>query len=632
MSDYYGYAGRKLGVNLSTGRITREPLDMEWARKWLGGRGFNSYVSYHEIPAGLDPRSPDNVLSFGVGPLNGLMSTLSSRWNVSAKSPHTGILGDSNAGGHFGAELKFAGYDQIIIEGKANKPVYLFISGDEVKICDAKNVWGKDTHQATEIIKQELGDPSLSVAVCGPAAEKGVSFCGVFANNVRAAARTGMGTVMASKNLKAMAVQGTDRLEVAHPEEWMEFTRRLERKILEHPDFWSRSVLGTPRNINPLSEEGFLVTKHFQTGYFPGADNISGETLGQRYNVKNKACFGCPIHCSRYFVVRTGPFAGLHGEGPEYEAMAGFGSRVVIDDLAMILRANDMCNRYGLDAITTSEVISWAMECYQMGILSSQEADGLDLSWGNKKTVLTLIEKIAKREGFGDFLADGVRAAAQKLGRGSEEIAMHVKGLEMIQAEPRGMKGYALTFATATRGADHLRSEPYFELAGDPKLGEERFTIPETAMRLEHKGKGLLVAYFKDWCAVCDALNVCKNTMVCMDIMDFEGTAEALRLAVGWDIDGYEVRKIGERIFNLERCFGAREGIRRKDDRLPRRFLEEPLPEECGPSAGQVVELEPMLEEFYRFSGWDLETGIPSAAKLEELGLYEVNEEMEKLR
>jgi aldehyde:ferredoxin oxidoreductase len=560
------------------------------------------------------------------------MSTLGARWNVSAKSPHTGILGDANSGGHFGAELKFAGYDQIIFEGKSEEPVYILISGNEVRLCDAKNVWGQDTHQSTEIMKQELGDPSISVAVCGPAAENGVSFCGVFADKVRAAARTGMGTVMASKNLKAVAVRGNGHLRVAQPDKWMDLSHRLEKRILAHPDFWSRSVLGTPRNVSPLSEEGFLVTKHFQTGHFPGADNMSGEALGAKYNVKNKSCFGCPIHCSRYFVVRQGPFAGLHGEGPEYEAMAGFGSRVLIDDLGLILRANDMCNRYGLDAITTSEVISWAMECNQRGMLSRQEADGLDLSWGNKDTVLTLIEKIAKREGFGDFLADGVRAAADRLGQGSEEIAMHVKGLEMIQAEPRGMKGYALTFATATRGGDHLRSEPYFELVNDPKLGEERFGIPETALRLEYKGKGTLVAYFKDWCAVSDALNVCKNTMVCMDMMDFEGTAEALRYAVGWDIGAEEVQKIGERIYNLERCFGVREGMRREDDRLPRRFLEEPLPPECGPSAGQVVELEPMLDEFYRQSGWDPQNGIPLPEKLDELDLHDVNEDMEEYR
>jgi aldehyde:ferredoxin oxidoreductase len=316
--------------------------------------------------------------------------------------------------------------------------------------------------------------------------------------------------------------------------------------------------------------------------------------------------------------VREGPFAGLYGEGPEYEALGSFTSRVGNGDLGLALKANDMCNRLGLDILTTGECISWAMELHERGMLSGEEADGLDLSWGNGDAILALIEKIAYREGFGDLLADGSRAAAEKLGKGLD-LTMQVKGLDIIMADPRGLKGFGLGYAVASRGGDHLRSEPFLELSDDPELGLRMFGVREATLRLADRGKGRLVSYFEDWNAVIDALEPCKNIMQNMEILTFERASEVIEAATGLRMTPAEVRAAGERIVNVERAFNAREGITRRDDRLPRRFLEEPL--QHGASRGTVFDQEPMLDEYYAERGWDPETGNPTPETLKRLGL-----------
>ncbi len=629
---YYGFAGQILHVNLSTGEVDTEPLSEELIKDWIGGRGFNMRALYDRIDADTDPLDEDNPLIFGVGPVNGTLSCMGSRFNVSAKSPHTGIIGDSNAGGHIGSEIKYAGYDQIIITGRADRPIYLFVDDDEVTLRDADGIWGRDAVETNDLICEDIGDSSVQVAACGPAAENGVSFGAVFANGVRAAGRTGMGTVMASKNMKALAVRGTGSVAAYDDAKFREWDELLTRRILEHPDYESRAWLGTPRNVIPLNEGGYLVTKHFQSGYFAEAAKMSGEELARNYNVKPKACHACPLHCSRWYVVPSGEdFAGLQGEGPEYEAMAGFGSRIYNSNLAAILKCNDMVNRLGMDAITTSEVISWLMELNELGMVSPEEVDGLDLSWGNVDTTIALVEKIYRREGIGDVLADGVFKAAERLGKG-EELAMGVKGLEIIQAEPRGMKGYALTFATATRGADHLRYEPFFEMSEDTDLAEERYGLPEPAKRLEEKGKGLLVADFGEWCALSDCFNVCKNTMVCMEVLQMHEVPDFLHALTGVRWTEEEARDVGRRMITLEYALNNKMGIRREHDTLPKRFLEEPLPEDSRESAGSVVDLQIMLDEFYEARGIDPETAIPLEETCLDLNLPDVAEDLRRLR
>ena len=618
MAELGGYAGKILRIDLTERDVKISRVERSLVAGYLGGRGFNSKGLYDEIPPGADAMGPNNKLFVSTGPLVGTMFPTASRFNISAKSPQTGILGDSNAGGHLAPEIKFAGFDQIVLEGKSSEPVYVFVNDDEIGFMDASHLWGKDVYETDEIIRSDLGDRGVQTAIVGPAAERGVRFAGVYANLMRAAARTGMGTVMASKGVKALAVRGSGSVEVAHPRAFVELVEEIEEEIYAHEQYWPRRRMGTTRILMMANAGGFLPTRHYTSGIFEHAEEVSGERLAEEFNVKTRGCFACTIPCSRFYVVKEGEFKGLYGEGPEYEALGSFTSRVGNSDLGLALKANDLCNRLGLDALTAGECISWAMELHERGLLTKEETDGLDLSWGNGDAMLALIEKIAKREGFGDILADGSRAAAEKLGKG-RDLAMHVKGLDIIMADPRGLKGFGLGYAVSSRGGDHLRSEPFLELSDDPAIGERMFGVPEATLRLADRGKGKLVSYFEDWNAVIDALEPCKNIMQNMEILTFDRASKVIEACTGLKMSPADVRRVGERIVNVERAFNVREGIRRRDDTLPRRFREETLPE--GASAGTVFDLEPMLDEYYDERGWDRETGIPHAETLERLGL-----------
>jgi aldehyde:ferredoxin oxidoreductase len=423
---------------------------------------------------------------------------------------------------------------------------------------------------------------------------------------------------MASKNVKALSVRGTGSVSGSDPRAFEELVDDINEQIKAHPQYEGRRRMGTTRILLMANDAGFLPTRHYTAGCFEHAEEVSGERLAEEFNVKGRGCFACTIPCSRFYVVREGEHAGLYGEGPEYESQGSFTSRTGNRSLETALKANDMCNRLGLDILTTAESISWAMELHEKGMLSSEEADGLDLSWGNGETILALIDKIARREGFGDVLADGTKVAAARLGRGMD-LTMQVKGLDIIMADPRGLKGFGLGYAVASRGGDHLRSEPFLELENDPEIGEKMFGVPDATMRMAYKGKGKLISYFEDWNAVIDALEPCKNIMQNMEILTFDLASTVIEAATGLTMTPAEVRAVGERIINVERAFNVREGIRRKDDTLPRRFREEPLTE--GASKGTVFELEPMIDEYYAERGWDNETGVPTVETLRRLGL-----------
>jgi aldehyde:ferredoxin oxidoreductase len=622
---HFGYAGRVLRVDLTRNRVRTKPTEKDLIVKFIGGRGFNSARLYQEVPTSVDPLSPENKLMFATGPLVGTAFPLGARFNVSAKSPLTGILGDSNAGGHFAAEMKFAGYDQVIIQGRSPRPCLVFVRDQETQILDASHLVGKDVYETTRNIREDLGR-RVQVATVGPAAENHVLYSGIFVNLVRPAARTGMGTVMASKSLKAIVLEGTGSVSVADSGAFWRIVEEVEEETYAHPQYWPRRVMGTTRILSLADNMGFLPTRHFTSATFEHAAKVSGERLAREYNVKNRACFSCMVPCSRIYVIREGDYAGLHGEGPEYEALSSFTARVGNSDLNLALKAVDSANKLGLDAITTAECIAWAMELYERGELSRKEVDGLELGWGNGKAILELIERIAYREGFGDLLADGVRRAAERLGKG-KDIAFHVKGLELIQADPRGLKGYGLGFAVSSRGADHLRSEPFLELSDDPCEGVEKFGIPDATLRLAHRGKGMLVRYFEDWCAVVDSLEVCKNLAENMELLPLNRAAEITEAVTGFHFTQESMSEIGERIVNLERAYLVRHGITRKDDNLPPRFLKEPLPN--GNSKGAVFEIEPMLNEYYEQRGWD-SNGIPTPQKLREIHLEHVIKDLKR--
>jgi aldehyde:ferredoxin oxidoreductase len=609
-----------LNADLHSKCFKRSPLSREWTRQFIGGRGVNMAHLYQtlqaDIPA-LDPRTP---LLFAAGPLVGTSFPGGARFNVSGRSPQTSILGDSNAGGFFGPELRFAGIDQLALTGRADRPSILWIDDEEAQLIEAGDIWGMDTVEATAAIQERLGDSDLQIAVIGPAAENGVSFSGVFANLARAAARTGMGTLMASKNLKAVAIRGTQGVSVHHPKHFHGAIERLQQNVLSHPSYEIRTRLGTTQMVMILQNMGGLPGNHYQTTTFENAEAVSGQAIEVAYKQRSKGCFACTIPCSRYLVIDDDRFPGLQLEGPEYEPLAGFSVRIGSDDLPLALHAVDRCNRLGMDAISVSEAIAWAMECSERNLLPVSQRDGLDLRFGNGDAALALIEKIAQRDGLGDILADGVRAAATRLGIG-ESLAMEVKGLELFQADPRAMKGYGLGNAVASRGADHLRSEPWFEFSGDREEGIRRYGTADSSDRLAWRGKGRLVKDFEEKAAIADALGVCKNTYNNMEVLDWDETAELLAAATGDTWTGESVRMAGERIVNVERLINARLGIDRRHDTLPKRFLEEPAGPADSPSAGSIVELESMLDEYYTARGWDLATGLPTEDKLNELGL-----------
>lgn len=618
MTKLYGYTGKILRIDLSTQEVKTESLSLKAAKDFLGGRGLNSITLYKELKKGIDPVGPDNKLMFATGPLVGTMFPTASRFNVSAKSPQTGIFGDSNAGGHFAPEMKFAGYDQIIIEGVSEEPSYIYVSDEDVEIRSSQKIREKTVFEADGLIKRELKDPKVQTVICGPAAERGVKVAGLFANQVRAASRTGMGAVMASKNLKALALRGTGSIEVAKPDAFKDVVLQLEREIRKHEQYQGRRLMGTTRILMMANKAGFLPTKNYQEGTYEHAPNVSGEKLAAEYNVKNRGCFACTIPCSRVYSVSEGRYKGLHGEGPEYESLGSFTSRIGNPDIELALKAVDLCNQYGLDALSVAGSIGWLMELFEKGILSKEDTGGVEYTWGNPEAILATINQVGKNEGFGELLGGGTRAAAVKLGKGMDE-AIQVKGMDLIMADPRGLKGFGLGYAVASRGGDHLRSEPFIELSDDPKIGLEMFGEPGATLRRSDKGKGKLVHYFEDWCAVIDALEVCKNIMQNMMLLPFDRAAEVMEVTTGLKISPEEIRQAGSRIVTVERMFGAREGITREDDSLPRRFREEKL--ENPGSGGTTINLELMLDEYYSERGWNIVTGLPTEESLKRIGL-----------
>jgi len=620
MAPQFGYAGFRLRVDLSERKAIIEEIPDSYARKWMGGRGFNMEVFFREIPVDADPLGEENLLIFGVGPITGTAFP-GSRINVTGKSPHTGYLGDSNAGGHFSAEIKFAGIDQIVFEGKADAPVYVRIMDHQVEFRDASHLWKLDTWDTTAAIRNECCDHTVQVACCGTASVNGVTFGSIITNNARACGRTGMGTLMASKNLKAVAISGSGGVRVAEPEKYKSLVNYIYRATYNHSNFQERGITGTTNLIRLCNRAGILPIRHFQTGVFKEWLKVSGETVAAKYNVKRKACFSCINPCSRFYIV-PGGFDGeeLKAEGPEYETLAGFTSRVGNADLKLALKCAEIVNRAGLDSITASEVISWAQEMYEIGLLSQRECDGLDLSWGNSRAVYELLLKIVKNEGFGAVLSKGVVHAAETLGIG-RDLCMEAKNLEIFQADVRGLKAYGLGNAVASRGADHQRADPFFEMSGRTEEARERFGSAECALMEKWKGKGKMVPWFEEMCALADSLSFCKILGISMEIVPERVARDLYRFATGFDVDIEQVLRIGERINNLERAILVRYGLSRKDDYLPKRFTEEPLPEDSNLAAGMIFENDALLSEYYRFRGWDPKTGWPTERKLEELGL-----------
>jgi len=598
-----GYGGHILRVDLSSGRIIREKTDPHYMLEVIGGRALNSKRLFDELRRDVDPLSEENMLLIGVGPLTGSLFSTSAYMTISGKSPLTGILGDSAAGGFFGPEIKYAGYDQLIFTGRANSLSYVFICDDHVEIRDAARLKGKDIFKTAALIRRELKDNSLQIAAVGPAGENQVRFATVACNNSRMCGRTGMGCLFGSKNLKAVVVKGTGMVSVAEPLKFMECCKVIDQRIMTHPEFKDRHDMGSTLLMKALNGLGILPVNHFQKGIAPYVDRISGQTLAKYYKVKNKGCFNCNINCSRYYMTPE-----VESEGPEYETLCSFSSRIGNDNLEFTLKMNQYLNRMGLDSISTGETIGWAMECVERGIFDQSDFDGLDFTWGNTRTIETIVDLIIRQEGIGAEFAKGTRHLAAIMGKGSEKYALHVKGLDVICGDPRGIKAFGLTYAIASRGGDHLRAEPFFELTNRFDEAEKRFGLRDAADRLSDKGKASLVEFTERQALLTDCLTMCKNVGLSMDVMDFELASDLLKAGTGLKFTEDAINKALRAAIDNDRRMNIDFGITSEDDTLPHRFTHEPLAE--GASKGQVVPVRDMVREYYKIRGWD-ENGVP---------------------
>jgi len=594
------WTGTILRVDLAAKTIKKEPLNMKDAHDYVGARGLGTKYFCDEVDPLVDPLSPDNKLIFMTGPLTGTAAGCGGRYEVVAKAPLTGTIGAANSGGHFGPELKFAGYDGIIIENASETPVYLYVNDDAVELRDASDLWGKTVYDTTDTLQEALGN--FKISCIGPTGEKLCLYAGVMNEKHRAAGRGGLGAVMGSKKLKAIAVRGTGSVTVARPEKFMEAVIDARAKLKAHPVTGTGlGALGTEVLVNIINESGALPLRNWRDGsVFDKADDTSGETLSKTYLVKSKGCFGCPIACGRVTNVPDGPFKSF-GEGPEYEAGWSYGADCGVNDLAAIVHANHLCNEYGMDPITLGSTIACAMELSEMGALPESDV-GFKLRFGDAQAIVDLTEAVGKNEGFGKELAKGSYRLAEKYGH--PELSMSVKKQEMPAYDGRAVQGMALEYATSNRGGCHVRGY----LTSPEILG-----VPVKTDPLVTEGKAALLKLFQDLTSLVDASGTCLFTTFALGLPEI---AAEYREAVGSDETDEEILLKGERIWNLEKRFNIAAGVEK--DTLPPRLLREKLP--SGPAKGRVAELYTMLEEYYTLRGWDKE-GVPTQDKLSQLGI-----------
>jgi aldehyde:ferredoxin oxidoreductase len=594
-----------LKIDLTTGETSEYAVPLEWQKDYLGGASLAARLLYSSFTRDLDPLSADAPLLFLNGPLSGTLGPTVGRFVVCGKSPLTGLWAESNCGGFWGPELRFAGYDGLWITGKAERPVYLWLNGGRLEVRDAAQVWGQDTYQTQESIKQELNVTGTRVACIGPAAENGVLYAGIFCDHGRTAGRTGLGAVMASKNLKAIAVKGNEKIPLADAETY-NTTRSAANRALKN-DTASRVAhdLGTASVADYADYLGSMPKMYYTLGEIDNVDKVSGSTMAETVLRGTSACHGCVIACGRVVDIGAGK-----QKGPEYETIVGFGPNILIRDLGAITRLGDLCDRNGMDVISTANTIGFALHLFDRGIISEKDTGGILLKWGDEETVAKLIQMTARREGFGELLALGSRRLGKHFN--AEEEAVQVNGLEVAYHDPRGVSGMALAYATSPRGACHNQSDYFFVDWGqvEEAIGLKVFGRQAGA---EKAGN---VAIHQNWRAVFNSLVMCLFANVPpQTVVDLINSA----CGFNWTIE--DMMKSGERGWNLKRAINNRLGLTRANDKLPKGLLE-PLPN--GGAAGYVIPFDEMLEAYYIARGWDKKTGKPSKEKLSELGLDEI--------
>jgi aldehyde:ferredoxin oxidoreductase len=610
-----GYAGKILKVNLSQNpKVTVDPLNENFAKKFIGGKGFGAKLLYDLLPAKTDPLSPSNPLIYCTGPITGTLVPCN-RFCIVTKSPLNNTFNDTYAGGDFGQELKFAGYDVAIISGKAEKPVYLQIYDDDVQIKNADHLWGLDTYEIYKVLKSDLNDETIKLSCIGPAGENLVKYALVDCDSHRQAGRGGAGAVMGSKNLKAIAVRGTKGISVADRGSLEKEVQKISQDMAiseKKSAHWLQRG-GTPAFIKFANEEAFFPYRNFQDQTSEIAEKMDDFHQRKSFWLREFGCFACPLHCSKVGMIKAGPYAGTICDVVEYENVGMLGTDCDIGDVEAIAYAQHLCDKLGLDAISTGNIVGFLMECYENGIVDKKDVGGLDLNFGNWKAQIDLINMIAYRKGIGDILAEGVMKAAKSINKGAEKLAVHIKGLESPAWAPRGSPGEGLALATSDRGGCHQRAWPIgFEVFGTTWPGG--FPIE----RLSTEGKADAVIWDQHHLAALYSLVICE-IFSHGGVMN-ESYAPLVSAVTGWELTYPKLLEYGERIWNAVRMFNWREGYERKDDTLPPRF-KEPLP--SGPAKGHKFsdeDIDKMLDDYYTKRGWD-ERGKPTKEKLTELGL-----------
>lgn len=617
-----GYNGKILRVDLSRRAISVDEPDDNFYRCYIGGRGFVSYFLLRELSGGEDALGPGNKLIFATGALTGVPVAGSGRNSVGAKSPLTNGYGDAEVGGYWGAELKHAGYDDIIIEGKSENPVYLWIEDGKVEIKDARHLWGKTTAECEKLIQKELGDRAIRVAQIGVAGENQVRYACVINDLSHSAGRTGMGAVMGSKKLKAIAVRGHQKVALADEKAINSLARQIRDWLKTNRSAVSMSQYGTAGGLMALNTAGGLPTRNFQQGVFEGAEKISGQTINENVLVGRRGCYACPIRCKPEVAVGEPYNVDPTYGGPEYETLASLGSNCGIDNLEAIIKGNALCNAYGLDTISTGVSIAFAMECFEQGILTEKDTGGLKLNFGNAEVMVQLVEMVARREGIGNILADGTARAASAFGNGAENFAIQVKGQEVPMHEPRYKPGLGVGYTISPTGADHCHNihDSLYTRRISGAFKALGIFEPLPCQELS-AAKVRMLVYGSLW----------QHTLNCLVFCIFVPLApgqmvDLVRGITGWNTTVWELMKVGERCINMARAFNIREGMTGSDDYLPRRFFS---PFTSGPLEGVSIdegELKQAIDTYYAMVGWDKVSGAPTLAKLQELGIEWVAE------
>lgn len=609
--------GKIVEVDLTTGKVTARDYSAEMANTYLGGLGFNSWYLYEHIPSRHGALKPENVLAISCGLLTGTAAPASSRIQISAMSPLSGLMGSSNVGGFFGVRLRACGIRSIIIRGRSTNPVFLKISPDGVALKNAGELWGRDTHETEKLLKSDLADEKAEIMTIGSAGENQVRYACMMLGADHAAGRTGMGAVMGSKNLKAIMVQAPrarEKMDAETSRLVKTYIRKVKASVSRYRDY---STWGSSGDILELHLLGLLGTQNYRKMQFDRAREIDGRRLAN-YVTRRISCHRCPVHCKAEVEIPKGKYKGFKGHRPEYETVIDLGALCGLGDPEELLYLSNLCNILGLDSISTGSVIAFAMDLFERGILTREDTDGLDLAWGNAEAMEEMMIRIARREGLGDILAQGVRRAAKIIGKGAEKYAYHVKGVEIYGGDPRGMMGTALSYAISLRGGDFTSVYPVPEFRYSPEKAEKEFGTRAAIDYQATEGKGALVRKCLIVSAVVDSLGICKvPALTIIGDFDLEKEAALTRTLTGLDISTPELFRIGERVVNLQKLVNLKLGAISTDDTLPDKFLHEPIGE--GPARGQrVQELASMVRAFYRRMGWD-DDGVPTKKKLAEL-------------